>query len=65
MDLRNTYGLGRMETISSIVVGVTMVLAASSSGTKRYEGAPSRHTAWRFCALLLTAFLSIASLWLG
>jgi cation diffusion facilitator family transporter len=27
-DLRNTYGLGRLETISSIVVGVTMLLAS-------------------------------------
>ncbi|MEN6620010.1 MAG: cation transporter, partial [Smithella sp.] len=27
-DLLNTYGLGRMETISSIVVGITMFLAA-------------------------------------
>lgn len=27
-DLLNTYGLGRMETISSIVVGTTMLLAA-------------------------------------
>lgn len=27
-DLLNTYGLGRMETISSIVVGITMLLAA-------------------------------------
>ena len=30
-DLKNTYGFGRLETASSIVVGLTMILAVSLS----------------------------------
>ena len=64
-DLLNTYGLGRMETISSIVVGVTMLLAALFVG---YETAMKvHHPALQqggLVAVLLTCVSFIASLWL-
>ncbi len=65
MDLRNTYGLGRMETISSIVVGVTMVLAALFVGYEtimKVLHPVTQHGG--FAALLLTCVSFIASLWL-
>ncbi len=64
-DLLNTYGLGRMETISSIVVGVTMLLAALFVG---YETVMKvHHPAMQhggLVAMILTCVSFIASLWL-
>jgi cation diffusion facilitator family transporter len=64
-DLLNTYGLGRMETISSIVVGTTMLLAAIFLG---YETvAKNMHPAEQhggLTAMLLTFASFIASAWL-
>lgn len=64
-DLLNTYGLGRMETISSIVVGVTMLFAALFVG---YETIMKiLHPAEQhggLAAMLLTFASFIASLWL-
>lgn len=64
-DLLNTYGLGRMETVSSIVVGVTMLLAAVFVG---YETVMKvLHPADQhggLIAMLLTFASFIASLWL-
>ncbi|MFZ2417758.1 MAG: cation diffusion facilitator family transporter [Smithellaceae bacterium] len=64
-DLLNTYGLGRMETISSIVVGTTMLLAAIFVG---YETvAKILHPAEQhggLTAMLLTFASFIASAWL-
>jgi cation diffusion facilitator family transporter len=64
-DLLNTYGLGRMETISSIVVGTTMLLAAIFVG---YETvAKILHPAEQhggLVAMLLTFASFIASAWL-
>lgn len=64
-DLHNTYGLGRMETISSIVVGITMLLAAVFVG---YETiAKILHPAEQhggLLAMLLTFASFIASTWL-
>lgn len=64
-DLLNTYGLGRMETISSIVVGVTMLLAAAFVG---YETIMKLiHPAEQhggLVAMLLTFVSFFASLWL-
>ncbi|MEN6638573.1 MAG: cation diffusion facilitator family transporter [Smithella sp.] len=64
-DLLNTYGLGRMETISSIVVGTTMLLAAIFVG---YETvAKILHPAEQhggLVAMLLTFASFVASAWL-
>ncbi len=64
-DLLNTYGLGRMETISSIVVGITMILAALFVG---YETVLKvLHPATQhggLAATLLTGISFVASLWL-
>jgi cation diffusion facilitator family transporter len=64
-DLLNTYGLGRMETISSIVVGTTMLLAAIFVG---YETVSKiLHPAEQhggLVAMLLTFASFIASAWL-
>jgi cation diffusion facilitator family transporter len=64
-DLLNTYGLGRMETISSIVVGTTMLLAAIFVG---YETVSKiLHSAEQhggLVAMLLTFASFIASAWL-
>lgn len=64
-DLLNTYGLGRMETISSIVVGTTMLLAAIFVG---YETVSKiLHPAEQhggLTAMLLTFASFIASAWL-
>lgn len=64
-DLLNTYGLGRMETISSIVVGVTMLFAVIFIG---YETVikilhPSTQHGG-LVAMLLTLLSFIASVWL-
>ena len=64
-DLRNNYGLGRMETISSILVGATMLLAALFVGyetiVKILHPSPQHGG---FAAMLLTFVSFIASLWL-
>lgn len=64
-DLLNTYGLGRMETISSIVVGTTMLLAAIFVG---YETVSKiLHPAEQhggLTAMLLTFASFVASTWL-
>lgn len=64
-DLLNTYGLGRMETISSIVVGTTMLLAAIFVG---YETVSKiLHPAEQhggLVAMLLTFASFVASAWL-
>lgn len=64
-DLLNTYGLGRLETICSIVVGVTMLLAAIFVG---YETIMKLHHPvdqhGGLAATLLTFASFIASFWL-
>lgn len=64
-DLQNTYGLGRMETISSIVVGMTMLFAAVFVGyetvMKVLHPAPQHGGGM---AMLLTFVSFFASLWL-
>ena len=64
-DLLNTYGLGRMETISSIVVGVTMLLAALFVGYEtvlKVLHPAAQHGG--LAAMLLTCVSFIVSLWL-
>jgi len=64
-DLLNTYGLGRMETISSIVVGTTMLLAAIFVGFETVS--KILHPAEQhggLAAMLLTFASFIASTWL-
>jgi ferrous-iron efflux pump FieF len=64
-DLLNTYGLGRMETISSIVVGVTMLLAAIFVGYEtimKVLHPVGQHGG--LAAMLLTWFSFLASVWL-
>lgn len=64
-DLLNTYGLGRMETISSIVVGTTMLLAALFVGFETVS--KILHPAEQhggLIAMLLTFVSFIASTWL-
>jgi cation diffusion facilitator family transporter len=64
-DLRNTYGFGRLETISSIVVGATMLLAAIFIG---YETLMKiRHPVEQhggLIAVLLTSVSCALSIWL-
>lgn len=64
-DLLNTYGLGRMETISSIVVGITMLLAVVFVGYETIMKVlhPSEQHGG-LVAMLLTFASFIASLWL-
>ncbi|MBP7507841.1 MAG: cation diffusion facilitator family transporter [Prolixibacteraceae bacterium] len=64
-DLKNTYGLGRMETISSIVVGATMLFAAIFVGFETVEKIlhpEEQHGG--LVAMLLTFASFIASTWL-
>jgi cation diffusion facilitator family transporter len=64
-DLHNTYGLGRMETISSIVVGVTMLLAVVFVGYEtvmKILHPVAQHGG--LLAMLLTSASFVASLWL-
>ena len=64
-DLLNTYGLGRMETISSIVVGTTMLLAALFVGyetVSKILHPDSQHGG--LVAMLLTFASFVASTWL-
>jgi ferrous-iron efflux pump FieF len=64
-DLLNTYGLGRMETISSIVVGTTMLLAALFVGYEtviKIMHPVAQHGG--LVAVLLTFASFIASFWL-
>lgn len=64
-DLLNTYGLGRMETLSSIVVGVTMTLAAALVGYEtvmKILHPVTQHGG--LAAMLLTWVSFLASLWL-
>jgi ferrous-iron efflux pump FieF len=64
-DLLNTYGLGRMETISSIVVGITMLLAALFVGCEtvtKILHPVEQHGG--LVAMLLTFVSFIASFWL-
>lgn len=64
-DLLNTYGLGRMETISSIVVGTTMLLAALFVGFETVS--KILHPAEQhggLAAMLLTFASFVASSWL-
>ncbi|MGD9973393.1 MAG: cation diffusion facilitator family transporter [Desulfatirhabdiaceae bacterium] len=65
VDLRNTFGFGRFETLSSIVVGITMVLAALFIG---YETLMKiRHPVEQhggLIAVLLTSVSCIISIWL-
>jgi len=64
-DLQNTYGLGRMETISSIVVGTTMLLAAIFVGFETVS--KILHPAEQhggLAAMILTFASFIASTWL-
>jgi len=64
-DLLNTYGLGRMETISSIVVGTTMLLAAIFVGFETVS--KILHPAEQhggLTAMILTFASFIASTWL-
>ncbi len=64
-DLLNTYGLGRMETISSIVVGTTMLLAALFVGyetVSKILHPSSQHGG--LVAMLLTFASFVASTWL-
>jgi len=64
-DLLNTYGLGRMETISSIVVGVTMLMAAVFVGYEtimKIVHPVQQHGG--MAAMLLTFVSFVASLWL-
>lgn len=64
-DLRNTYGFGRLETISSMVVGIAMLLAALFIG---YETLMKiRHPAEQeggLTAMLLTTVSCAVSVWL-
>jgi len=64
-DLLNTYGVGRLETISSIIVGVTMLFAILFVGyetvMKVLHPAPEHGG---LAATLLTGVSFIASLWL-
>ena len=64
-DLLNTYGLGRMETISSIVVGITMLLAVVFVGYETIMKVlhPSEQHGG-LVAMLLTVASFIASVWL-
>ncbi len=64
-DLLNTYGLGRLETVSSIVIGVTMVLAAAFVGYEtilKVIHPVGQHGG--LAAMLLTWVSFLASLWL-
>ena len=64
-DLRNNYGLGRLETISSIVVGVTMLFAALFVGHETVMKV--LHPAVQhggMVAMLLTCVSFAGSLWL-
>lgn len=64
-DLLNTYGLGRLETISSIVVGITMVLAALFVCFETIEKIlhpVEQHGG--LTAMLLTFVSFVASFWL-
>jgi len=64
-DLLNTYGLGRLETISSIVVGVTMLLAAVFVGYETIHKV--LHPAEQhggLVAMILTSASFVASTWL-
>lgn len=64
-DLLNTYGLGRMETISSIVVGITMLFAALFVGYEtvmKIDHPAEQHGG--LVAMMLTCVSFIASLWL-
>lgn len=64
-DLLNTYGLGRLETLSSIVVGVTMTLAAAFVGYEtvmKILHPVTQHGG--LAAMLLTWVSFLASLWL-
>ncbi len=64
-DLLNTYGLGRMETISSIVVGITMLLAVlfvSYETVMKILHPAEQHGG--LVAMILTFASFIASLWL-
>lgn len=64
-DLQNTYGLGRMETISSIVVGATMLFAAIFVGFETIEKIihqEEQHGG--LVAMILTFASFIASTWL-
>ena len=64
-DLQNTYGLGRMETISSVVVGITMLLAAvfvSYEAVMKILHPAEQHGG--LAAMLLTFASFIASTWL-
>jgi cation diffusion facilitator family transporter len=64
-DLQNTYGLGRMETISSIVVGATMLFAAIFVGyetVSKILHPEEQHGG--LIAMLLTFASFVASTWL-
>ncbi len=64
-DLLNTYGLGRMETISSIVVGITMLLAVvfvSYETIMKVIHPTDQHGG--LLAMLLTFASFLASVWL-
>ncbi|HOW57029.1 MAG TPA: cation diffusion facilitator family transporter [Smithellaceae bacterium] len=64
-DLHNTYGMGRMETISSIVIGITMIMAAIFVGfetVNKILHPVEQHGG--LLAMLLTFASFIASLWL-
>lgn len=64
-DLKNTYGLGRMETISSIVVGATMLFAAIFVGyetVSKILHPEEQHGG--LVAMLLTFASFVASTWL-
>lgn len=64
-NLLNTYGLGRMETISSIVVGTTMLLAALFVGYEtllKILHPVEQHGG--LLAMLLTIVSLVASTWL-
>lgn len=64
-DLRNNYGLGRMETISSMVVGATMLLAALFVGYETIMKILHPATQHGGLAAVFLTFVSfIASLWL-
>lgn len=64
-DMLNTYGLGRMETISSFVVGVTMLMAAVFVGYEtvmKVQHPVEQHGG--LAAVIMTVLSFLASLWL-
>jgi len=64
-DLRNTYGFGRLETISSLVVGITMVLAILFIGYEVVENLRHPKPAeGGLVAMILTAVSMFVSTWL-